>query len=103
MGQDEVTVTSKAREAGRRERGFVRKIQYDCAEWKPAFLRQAREFLLFPLPPSEASKRVSIFDRETRLKLEGSDLAAWSRAWALDDSDVILTLSARVSAQAPWF
>ena len=38
----------------------------DCAEWKPLFLRQAREFLFVPLPLSEASKRVSIFDRETR-------------------------------------
>ena len=33
---------------------------------KPAFLRQAREFLFFPLLPREASKRVSIFDREAR-------------------------------------
>ena len=31
-------------------------IQYDSAEWKPAFLRQAREFLFFPLLPREASK-----------------------------------------------
>ena len=31
-------------------------IQYDSAEWEPAFLRQAGEFLLFPLPPREASK-----------------------------------------------
>ena len=30
--------------------------QYDSAEWKPAFLRQAREFLFFPLLPREASK-----------------------------------------------
>ena len=29
---------------------------------------------------SETSKRVSIFDRETTLKREGSDPAAWSRA-----------------------
>ena len=31
-------------------------IQYDSAEWEPAFLSQAREFLFFPLPPGEASK-----------------------------------------------
>ena len=31
-------------------------IQYYTAEWKPAFLRQAREFLFFPLLPREASK-----------------------------------------------
>jgi len=31
-------------------------LQYYTAEWKPAFLRQAREFLFFPLLPSEASK-----------------------------------------------
>ena len=31
-------------------------VQYDSAEWKPAFLRQAREFLFFPLLPREASK-----------------------------------------------
>ena len=43
-------------------------------------LRQAREFLFFPLPPSEASKRVPIFDRGTRTKLEGSDPPAWSSA-----------------------
>ena len=41
------------------------RIQYYTAEWKPAFLRQAREFLFFPLLPREASKSVSIFDRET--------------------------------------
>ena len=34
----------------------------------------------FPLPPSEASKCVPIFDRGTRTKLQGSDPAAWSRA-----------------------
>jgi hypothetical protein len=38
----------------------------DALNPNPAFLRQAREFLFFPLPPSEASKRVSIFERETR-------------------------------------
>ena len=32
------------------------KLQYDSAEWEPAFLRQAREFLFFPLLPREASK-----------------------------------------------
>ena len=32
------------------------RLQYDSAEWKPAFLRQAREFLFFPLLPREASK-----------------------------------------------
>jgi hypothetical protein len=31
-------------------------IQYDSAEWEPAFLRQAREFPFFPLLPREASK-----------------------------------------------
>ena len=36
-------------------------IQYVTAEWEPAFLRQAREFLFFPLLPREASKRVPIF------------------------------------------
>ena len=41
---------------------------------------QDGEFLFFPLPPSEAGKRVPIFDRGTRTKLEGSDPAAWSRA-----------------------
>jgi hypothetical protein len=29
--------------------------QYDSAEWEPAFQRQAREFLFFPLLPREAS------------------------------------------------
>ena len=33
-----------------------RQVQYDSAEWEPAFLRQAREFLFFPLLPREASK-----------------------------------------------
>ena len=55
-------------------------LQYDPTEWEPAFLRQAREFLFFPLPPSEASKRVPIFDRGTRTKQQGSDPPAWSRA-----------------------
>ena len=31
-------------------------LQYFTAEWEPAFLRQAREFLFFPLLPREASK-----------------------------------------------
>jgi len=31
-------------------------LQYDSAEWRPAFLRQAREFLFFPLLPRDASK-----------------------------------------------
>ena len=31
-------------------------LQYDSAEWEPAFLRQAREFLFFPLLLREASK-----------------------------------------------
>ena len=44
--------------------------QYDSAEWEPAFLRQAREFLFFPLLPREASKRVPIFDRGTGSKPE---------------------------------
>ena len=55
-------------------------IQYVTAEWEPAFLRQAREFPFFPLLPREASKRVPIFDRGTRTKLQGSDPAACSRA-----------------------
>jgi len=33
-----------------------RNVQYVTAEWEPAFLRQAREFLFFPLLPREASK-----------------------------------------------
>jgi hypothetical protein len=45
-------------------------IQYDSVEWEPAFLRQAREFLFFPLLPREASKRVPIFDRGTGSKPE---------------------------------
>ena len=45
-------------------------VQYDSAEWEPAFLRQAREFLFFPLLPREASKRVPIFDRGTGSKPE---------------------------------
>ncbi len=45
-------------------------IQYDSAEWKLAFLRQAREFLFFPLLPWEASKRVSIFESGTGSKPE---------------------------------
>ena len=45
-------------------------IQYVTAEWEPAFLRQAREFLFFPLLPREASKRVPIFDRGTGSKPE---------------------------------
>ena len=32
------------------------KVQYVTAEWEPAFLRQASEFLFFPLLPREASK-----------------------------------------------
>ena len=55
-------------------------LHYESAEWKPAFLRQARGCLFFPLPLREGRKRVSIFDRETTLKREGSDPAAWSRA-----------------------
>ena len=31
-------------------------LQYDCAEWEPAFLRQAREFPFRPSLPREASK-----------------------------------------------
>ena len=31
-------------------------LQYVTAEWEPAFLRQAREFLFFSLLPREASK-----------------------------------------------
>ena len=43
-------------------------LQYDSAEWEPAFLRQAREFPFFPLLPREASKQVPIFDRGTEAK-----------------------------------
>ena len=45
-------------------------LQYDSAEWEPAFLRQEREFLFFPLLPREASKSVPIFDRGTGSKPE---------------------------------
>ena len=45
-------------------------LQYVTAEWEPAFLRQAREFLFFPLLPREVSKRVPIFDRGTGSKPE---------------------------------
>ena len=45
-------------------------LQYDTAEWKSAFLRQAREFLFFPLLPREANKSVPIFDRGTGSKPE---------------------------------
>ena len=45
-------------------------LQYNSAEWKPAFLRQAREFLFFPLLPREASKGVPNFDRGTGSKPE---------------------------------
>jgi len=31
-------------------------LQYVTAEWKPAFLSQAREFLFFPLLPREATQ-----------------------------------------------
>ena len=31
-------------------------LQYDSAEWEPTFLRQAKEFLRFPLLPREASE-----------------------------------------------
>ena len=33
-------------------------VQHVTADLEPAFLRQAREFQCFPLPPREASKRV---------------------------------------------
>ena len=63
---------------GRRDQGqeslsvlqVVQAVQYDSAEWEPAFLRQAREFLFFPLLPREASKSVPIFDRGTGSKPE---------------------------------
>jgi len=32
------------------------RLQYVTVEWKPAFLRQAREFPFFPLLPREARK-----------------------------------------------
>ena len=35
---------------------FTGPLQYVTAEWEAAFLRQAREFLFFPLIPREASK-----------------------------------------------
>jgi len=55
------------------KRAFTRhlpRVQYVTAEWEPAFLRQAREFLFFPLLPREASKSVPIFDRGTGSKPE---------------------------------
>ena len=33
-----------------------RTVLYVTTEWEPAFLRQAKEFLFFPLLPREASK-----------------------------------------------
>jgi hypothetical protein len=53
-------------------------IQYVTAEWAPAFLRQAREFLFFPLLAREASKRVPIFDRGTGSKPEPERLRSGS-------------------------
>ena len=47
---------------------FLRALQYVTAEEEPAFLSQAREFLLLPLLPREASKRVPIFNRGTGSK-----------------------------------
>ena len=38
------------------DKDILKILQYDSAEWEPAFLRQAREFLFFPLLPREASK-----------------------------------------------
>ena len=35
---------------------YCNDLQYDCAEWEQAFLRQAREFPFLPLLPREASK-----------------------------------------------
>ena len=45
-------------------------IQDVTPAWEPAFLRQAREFLFFPLLPRQASKWVPIFDRGTGSKPE---------------------------------
>jgi hypothetical protein len=45
----------RGRPAVRRPAG-TGSVQYDSAEWEPAFLRQAREFPFFPLLPREASK-----------------------------------------------
>ena len=75
-------------------------IQYDSAEWEPAFLRQAREFLFFPLLPREASKRVPIFDRGTGSKPERL------RSGSLQADLSLIVQSdppACVSAQAPRF
>ena len=61
--KDRKTEREKERKREReklRKRGDI--VQYVTAEWKPAFLRQAREFLFFPLLPRKASKSVSIFD-----------------------------------------
>jgi len=44
-------------------------FQYDSAEWEPAFLRQAREFLFFPLLPREASKSVPISEASKRVPI----------------------------------
>ena len=38
-------------------------MQYVVAKQDPAFLRQVREFLSFPLLPGKARKCVPIFDR----------------------------------------
>ena len=75
-------------------------LQYVTAEWKPAFLRQAREFLFFPLLPREASKCVSIFDRET-----GSKPERLRSGFLQADLSLIVWNDppARVSAQAPRF
>jgi hypothetical protein len=42
--------------------------QHISAKQEPAFLRQVREFLSFPMLPRETSKRVPIFDRRNGCK-----------------------------------
>ena len=69
-------------------------IQYDSAEWEPAFLRQARDFLFFPLLPREASKRVPIFDRGTGSKVErlrSGSLQADLSLMEEEEEEVLLT------------
>ena len=75
-------------------------IQYDSAEWKSAFLRQAREFLFFALLPWEASTRVSIFESRT-----GSKPERLRSGFLQADLSLIVKNDppARVSAQAPRF
>ena len=64
-------------------------LQYVTAEWNPAFLSQAREFLFFPLLPREASKWVPIFDggnwvpaREAQIRFPAGWLEFDSIEWS---------------------